>query len=229
MGASLWLLGAQTVMQAVGAHQEAKAQEKAYKAQAAAAEQNAAIEAKKAEQVAENYAKKQKQLTDRMRLVKGQALAAAGASGLSAGGSIADILGASQEAYEQDSLNLLSAQRNDTWSSYVNKVNYLNQAEAARVSAHNAREEGKAKIFSTLLGGAASIYGASAGTKSGASTGEWEKMGMDKIASTGNAYANVGGYGTDLVTGNYVGTSPYSAFKTKNKWTPDYANQLAFR
>lgn len=152
-------------MQAVGAHQEAKAQEKAYKAQAAAAEQNAAIEAKKAEQVAENYAKKQKQLTDRMRLVKGQALASAGASGLSAGGSVADILGASQEAYEQDSLNLLSAQRNDTWSSYVNKVNYLNQAEAARVSAHNAREEGKAKIFSTLLGGAASIYGATAGAK----------------------------------------------------------------
>ena len=158
MGLPIWLVAAQTAMQAVGAHQEAKAQERAYKAQAAAAEQNAAIEAKRAEQVAENYGQKQRALTDRMKLIRGQALAAAGASGLTGAGSVADILGASQEEYEKDSLNLLRSQRNDTWSSYVNKLKYLNQAEAARVSADNAKAEGRAKIFSTILGGAASIY-----------------------------------------------------------------------
>lgn len=161
MGLPIWLVAAQTVTQAVGAHQEAKAQEQAYKAQAAAAQQNAAIEAKKAEQIAEGYAKKQRSLTDRMRLASGQARAAAGASGLTGDGSVADILDASYDEYEKDSLNLLSQQRNDTWSSYVNRVNYLNQAEAARASALNAKAEGRAKVFSTILGGAASIYGMS--------------------------------------------------------------------
>ena len=73
MGLPVWLMAAQTVSQVMGQHEQAKAQERAYKAQAQAAEQNAAIEAKKAEQVAEAYAQKQRSLTDKMRLVRGQA------------------------------------------------------------------------------------------------------------------------------------------------------------
>lgn len=160
MGLPIWLMAAQTVSQVAGQHQQAKAQERAYKAQAQAAEQNAAIEAKKAEQVAEAYAQKQRSLTDKMRLVRGQARAYAGASGGTDGGSIADILSASQEEYEKDSLNLLRSQRNDTWSSYVNRVNYLNQQSAALTAAKNAKQEGRQKMFATILGGASSIYGA---------------------------------------------------------------------
>ena len=160
MGLPIWLMAAQTVSQVAGQHEQAKAQERAYKAQAQAAEQNAAVEAKKAEQVAEAYAQKQRSLTDKMRLVRGQARAYAGASGGTDGGSIADILSASQEEYEKDSLNLLRSQRNDTWSSYVNRVNYLNQQNAALTAAKNAKQEGRQKMFATILGGASSIYGA---------------------------------------------------------------------
>jgi hypothetical protein len=163
MGLPVWLMAAQTVSQAMGQHEQAKAQERAYKAQAQAAEQNAAIEAKKAEQVAEAYAQKQRSLTDKMRMVRGQARAYAGATGGTDGGSIADILGASQAEYEKDSLNLLRGQRNDTWSSYVNQVNYLNQQSAALTAAKNAKQEGRQKMFATILGGASSIYGATRG------------------------------------------------------------------
>jgi hypothetical protein len=209
MGLPIWLMAAQTAMQAVGAHQEAKAQERAYKAQAQAAEQNAAIQAKKAEQVAEGYAQKQRQLTDRMKLVRGQALAASGATGGTGAGSIADILNASQEEYEKDSMNLLSAQRNDTWSSYVNQVNYLNQQNAALAAAKNAKAEGRAKVFSTILGGAASIYGASGGSDSPTANTDY---------NLSEWYNNGGGYLSSIKLGS----------AKKGDWTNFGANALRY-
>ena len=68
-------------------------------------------------------------------------------------------MGSSEDAYRHDSLNLLSNQRNDTWSNYVNVVNYQNQANAFRASAENAEQQGKANKFNTILGTAASMYG----------------------------------------------------------------------
>ena len=86
MGTLGILMGLQTVMQLSGQHQQAKQQEQAYKAQAQAAQQNAAIMSRQREQQAEAYAQKQSQLNDRMRLARGQALAAAGSSGLTDSG-----------------------------------------------------------------------------------------------------------------------------------------------
>lgn len=204
MGVPVWLMAAQTVSNVMGAHNEAKAQENAYKAQAKAAEQNAAIEAKKAEMVAESYGQKQRQLTDKMRLVRGQARAYAGATGTMDTGSIADILSASQEEYEKDSLNLLRNQRADTWSSYVNQVNYLNQQNAALTAAKNAKEQGRQKMFATILGGASSIYGAmNGGASNNSNSGEWFNMGSQNILNTGNAYANAGKY-FDLTSGSLL-------------------------
>ena len=144
MGAALGpiLLGAQMVSQIAGIRNEYKSQQRAYEAQEQAARQNAAIVERQRSQQADAYAQKQSQLNDRMRLARGQAAAAAGAGGFTAEGSVNDILESSYDAYQKDSLNLLTQQRNDSWSQYVNQVNYLNQASAYDAAALNVRKQG---------------------------------------------------------------------------------------
>lgn len=158
MGIEAALLGVQMATQLMGQRQQYKQQQRMYEAQAQTAQQNAAIISKQREQQAEAYAQKQKQLNDRFRLARGQARAEAGASGLTADGSVADILSSSEDAYKQDSINLLQNQRNDSWNSYVNEVNYRNQANAYNNAASNARKQGHQKMFATLIGNAANIY-----------------------------------------------------------------------
>lgn len=158
MGIEAVMMGVQLASKLAGQRQEYKQKQRAYEAQAQAAQQNAAIVSKQREQQAEAYAQKQKQLNDKFRLAQGQARAAAGASGLNADGSVADILSSSEDAYKEDSMNLLQNQRNDSWSAYVNEVNYRNQANAYNTAARNARKEGHRKMFSTLIGDAANIY-----------------------------------------------------------------------
>lgn len=158
MGIEAALMGVQVASQLMGQRQQYKQQQRMYEAQAQAAQQNAAIISKQREQQAEAYAQKQKQLNDRFRLARGQARAEAGASGLTADGSVADILSSSEDAYKQDSVNLLQSQRNDSWNSYVNEVNYRNQANAYNAAASNARKQGHQKMFATLVGSAANIY-----------------------------------------------------------------------
>ena len=156
---ALGLTALQGYTQYRAADAQADAQIAYYNAQADAAEQNARIQERRGEQIADQYLQQQQKLDDRRRLIRGQQAASAGASGLAASGSVLDVMGSSEDAYRQDSLNLLSNQRNDTWSNYVNVVNYQNQANAFRASAENAEQQGKANKFNTILGTAASMYG----------------------------------------------------------------------
>lgn len=186
------LFGAKLISDISATRQEYKSQQRAYEAQEAAARQNAAIAARQREQQADAYAQKQSQLNDRMRLVRGQAAAAAGAGGFTADGSINDILDSSYDAYKQDSMNLLSQQRSDSWSQYVNQVNYINQANAYDNAARQVRKQGHQKIFGTLLGAAATAYGN--GWFGGSGSG--------------------GGSGTTIGTGGtWVGNVPRSVYK----------------
>lgn len=171
------LFGAKLISDISATRQEYKSQQRAYEAQEAAARQNAAIAARQREQQADAYAQKQSQLNDRMRLVRGQAAAAAGAGGFTSDGSINDILDSSYDAYKQDSMNLLSQQRSDSWSQYVNQVNYINQANAYDNAARMARKQGHQKIFSTLLGAAATAYGQGWIGGSGSGTGGGNTIG----------------------------------------------------
>ena len=186
------LLGAQMVSQIDRIRNEYKSQQRAYEAQAQAARQNAAIVEAQRSQQADAYAQKQAQLNDRMRLVRGQAAAAAGAGGFTAEGSINDILDSSYDAYQKDSMNLLSQQRNDSWSQYVNQVNYMNQANAYDTAARNVRKQGHQKIFGTLLGAAATTYGngwiGGSGSK-GQGTQVWVGSDPLKVARK-NGYVN---------------------------------------
>ena len=210
MGAALGpiLLGAQMVSQIAGIRNEYKSQQRAYEAQEQAARQNAAIVEAQRSQQADAYAQKQAQLNDRMRLVRGQAAAAAGAGGFTAEGSVNDILDSSYDAYQKDSMNLLSQQRNDSWSQYVNQVNYMNQANAYDTAARNVRKQGHQKIFGTLLGAAATAYGNGwiGGSSSGAGstyTGDLSGIGITPSVYT---YEAVPGWSTNTK-------------KNSNKWT----------
>ena len=175
------LFGLQLASKISAQRREYKTQQRAYEKQADAARQNAAITARKNEQTADAYAQKQAQLNDRMRLARGQAAAQAGASGLTMDGSVIDILDSSYDEYTKDSLNLLRNQRNDTWSNYVNEVNYLNQASAYDNAAKLTRKQGHQKIFSTILGAAASAYGQGWLGGSNSTTGQssWASGSMD--------------------------------------------------
>lgn len=209
MGVMAALVGLQTALSMYGQHQEAKQQQAMYQAQAQAAQQNAAIISKQREQQAEAYAQKQSKLNDKLKIARGQALAAAGASGLTADGSVLDAIGSMEDEHKQDSMNLLQNQRNDSWSAYVNEVNARNQANAYMAAADNVKTAARRKMLGTLIGGAASIYGLNGKGKSDTTTssGDWYDMGMKNISINQNPYANASKYGMDLVTGNQIGTS----------------------
>lgn len=167
------LTAAMTGLQMMQQHQQYKAQADAYNAQARAAdanaqiaEQNQRINDRKAENIADQYAWKQNQLDDKRRLVRGQVAAAQGAAGLTGIGSGLDLLASSNDAYYQDSMNLLQNQRNDiydnriaNWNLENQKIGYINQGKSMRAAAANVAQQGRMGMLSTLAGGALSIYG----------------------------------------------------------------------
>lgn len=151
------------VLQGIGSYQaqsqQYSAQASAYEAQAQAAQNNAKIAEIQGSQTADAYAQRQQQLNSKRKLALGQQSAAAGASGLSGVGSVLDSGSAVEDAWKEDSLNLLGNQRIDTMASYVNQVNYRNQANADRAAASNVRAQSKSALLGTILGTATSIYG----------------------------------------------------------------------
>lgn len=138
---------------------QAEAQARTYEAQAEAADQNARIEGRRQEQIADKYARESENLRQRQRIIAGQQRAQAGSAGLGMAGSVMDILGAGNDAYNQDKMTLLYNQRNDNYNSRVTQSNYLNQAASYRSAADNTRSVAKTAGIATILGTAASIYG----------------------------------------------------------------------
>ena len=212
------LTAAMTGLQMYGQRQQYKAQEAAYNAQAQAAdanakimEQNQRINDRKAENIADAYGYQQSKLDDKRRLVRGQIAAAQGSSGLTGVGSGLDILGASNDAYYQDSMNLLQNQRNDIYSNRLEnwnlenqKIGYLNQASAYRSAAANAAQQGRLGMLSTLAGGALSIYGmkGSSGNKT-APTGGFQ-IGDTRVNSyTVNPWNSAGRLDEPLSIGSF--------------------------
>ncbi len=137
-------------------YQESRAAEANYIAQAQNADQNARVQNRQTEQIADKYAREQSKLDDKMKLARGQMTASMGASGLSAMGSGLDMLVSSNEAYKQDTVDLLQNQRNDTFNSYAKEVNYLNQAQGYRASARNIKRQGNWAMLSTIASTASS-------------------------------------------------------------------------
>ena len=127
-------------------------------------------------------------------------------------------MGSSEDAYRKDSMNLLSNQRNDTWSNYVNVVNYQNQANAFRASASNARQQGRANRFNTILGTAASMYGIArdGGLFNGSSNSKDSFVYQPQYTGTQNYFS----------PSQYIGLTNR---KSNNPFTLGSANKLIFR
>ncbi len=136
-----------------------EAQARSYEAQAQAAKQNQKIAEAQRSQVADTYAEKQKNLDARRRIALGQQAAEAGASGLAGTGSVLDVGAATQEAWKQDSMNLLQNQRNDAMSAWINQANYINQERQAQAAANNTRAQAKKAKLASLVNTAVSMYG----------------------------------------------------------------------
>lgn len=182
------LIGLSGASQIAATRQQTKAQVATYNAQAEAANQNARIADKQREQLSDKYLEEQKQLDNRRRLAIGQHAAEAGASGFTNTGSVQDMDASTIDQWRNDSMNLLGNQRNDTKSAYINQVNYINQANAAKASAQNAKAQGRAAMFGTILSTAASMYGS---IKNAGSAG-----------ASGSSGTTITSPGTDLYGGN---------------------------
>lgn len=209
------LTALQGVQQYKAQKQQTRAEVAMYNAQADAAEQNAKIEAARRSQIADQYGSKQKELDQRKRLILGQHAAEGGASGLT-GGSITDSDAAAIDQYNEDSLNLLGNQRNDTWSSWNQEVNYRNSANANRTAAYNARQQGRQALMGTLLGTATAMAGA------------WKQYRGAKTTPN-----TLPGNPTDIYNTNYAGTydTDYadmnigsSRFDKTTAWKGTYTN-----
>lgn len=191
------LTALQGVQQYRAQKQQTRAEVAMYNAQANAAEQNARIEAARRSQIADQYGNKQKELDQRKRLILGQHAAEGGASGLT-GGSITDSDAAAIDQYNEDAMNLLGNQRNDTWSSWNQEVNYRNSANANRTAAYNARQQGRQALLGTLLGTATSMVGA------------WKQY-----KGAGKAPSTLGGNPSDIHNTDYA--APYdTAYADQN-------------
>lgn len=149
---------AQVAGQMYSTYKQGQLQEEYYEQLADAERQKAAITAKKAEIESENDAYAQKQRNAQMAVVRGSINAKAGATGSSGGGSFTDLLNAAQNAYEEDTVRALYSQRQKQTNFAMERNNYLNQAEAYRVTANNVMSAAKAKMWSTLASGAANMY-----------------------------------------------------------------------
>lgn len=159
----------------------ARAQAEQQRQAAQASYQNARIQSRKGEQIAEQYNQQQQKLDARRRIAIAQNNAAMGAAGIAGNtGSGLDIVAATNEAWEQDSINLLANQRNSVYDNYVQEVNFRNQGNAQTAQAANtdmqaqqydrlsasyvdqarqAAKMGQVGVFTTLLSGAASMIG----------------------------------------------------------------------
>lgn len=184
------------ILQGVNQYRSQRAQANAtiqmYNAQADAASQNAKIAGRQREQVAESYLQKQMSLDAKKRMILGQHLASAGASGLGNGGSVLDMNSSVVDEYNNDSLNLLSNQRNDTWGAWTNEANYINQANGARASAANVRAQSKMAGLATILGTATSLIGG------------WNTYKGAKKAMAQTALNTVSGNPMSVITSKYL-------------------------
>ena len=153
------LMAGQMVAQLWGQHQQGKAQAAMYNQQARVAEANARISDRKQEQIADQALQERDKMSDKMRLIQGQNVAEAGASGLTMSGTPLQLMASSYDEYNKDIQNWESNKNNNIYNEYLNGMNYRNEASTARAAASNAKKQTRMAMLGTILSGASSIYG----------------------------------------------------------------------
>lgn len=153
------LMAGQMVAQLWGQHQQGKAQAAMYNQQARVAEANARISDRKQEQIADQALQERDKMSDKMRLIQGQNVAEAGASGLTMSGTPLQLMASSYDEYNKDIQNWETNKNNSIYNEYLNGMNYRNEASTARAAASNTKSQTRMAMLGTILSGASSIYG----------------------------------------------------------------------
>lgn len=170
------------VLGTVGAITKSGAEASAANANAAISEQNARLAALQGEDATRRGAMEEARLRARGAQIAGRQTAMIGASGLTTGGSFADIAADTAMGIELDANALRYSTAKEKWGFDVEATNYKNQASQFRSQAKNASRMG-------LFGAASSIIGA-AGTY---------VSGLPTYQSTGSSVVNgsiqIGGSG----------------------------------
>ena len=148
--------------------QQGNAQAAAYEAQANAANQNAKIAAWQAEDTLKRGAGEEKKLRERGGQFAATQFSQLAASGQQVSGSALSVLQDTGMGVEQDADTLRLDFAKEKWGHDVQQVNFLNEADAARSSAKNAKKAGRIGALTSLMGAGVGAY---AGLSAGAPTG----------------------------------------------------------
>ena len=206
------LLAASTVASVAHNRAQTNAQVAQYNAQAEAAEMNKRISDRKQEQIAEMYLQDRQKMNDKMRLVAGRNAAEFGATGITMAGSALDLMGSSYDEFHKDIYNWETNKNNDIYNESLNGLNYINQANADRSAAANARAQGNMALVGTILGAASSYYGMKS---------QYAQGSAQQTSSVMTVPDSVG-YSRDFTTGKWSSNmfnsveyamSPYSFYK----------------
>lgn len=168
-------------------HQQGKAQAAMYNQQARVAEANARISDRKQEQIADQALQERDKMSDKMRLIQGQNVAEAGASGLTMSGTPLQLMASSYDEYNKDIQNWETNKNNSIYNEYLNGMNYRNEASTARAAASNAKSQTRMAMLGTILSGASSIYGLKGqyASKSASSGNNYYAPSSDALAAAG--------------------------------------------
>jgi hypothetical protein len=136
-----------------------KAQASAYDAQAQIAENNKAASLRQATESLNEGAREERRFRLQSAQFAGTQESALAASGATMGGSALNIMSDTAMGIEQDAMMLRYNTQKQKWGYDVQAVNFLNEADAARTSAHNARVSAKNAKTAGLIGAAGSLLG----------------------------------------------------------------------
>ena len=149
-----------TVMGAIGSYQQAQAQAAAYRAQAAALEQNARLIDAQRSQAQDVKADEMQRLRANASKTAATQKAAMAANGLDTGsGSNLDILNDTTYLSEIDAAMLRYKYDINDWQMRVQKTDTLNQASMARSVASNASKAGTIGAMTSLFSGVGQVAG----------------------------------------------------------------------
>lgn len=156
---------------AAGSVIQGNAQAKAYEQQAQVAQQNARLAELQGERELERGAREEQRFRRQQRQFQGTQRAALAASGVQMGGSALSVLADTAQGIEEDAAMIRFNTLQSKWERDAQAVNFINEANAARANASNAKTAGRLGVFTTLLTSGLNIAGMTAGMPSGKTFG----------------------------------------------------------
>ena len=145
-----------------------QAQARAYEAEAKMAEYNAKMAERQGVEALKAGAREEERFRQQARQFQSSQRTTAAASGAQVSGSALSVLADTAQGIEQDADTIRFNTLKDKWGFDVQRTNFINQANAARTSAKNARTAGWIGGVTSILGtGTQAVAGLPVGRRTG--------------------------------------------------------------